>query len=167
MTRLGATVLGEAPAATPDHLAIEVSLDRPWLVDVGFGDSFLRPLPLDDPGPHDGGSAKYAFEFNGDEVTLLELPAEDERVGVYRFDRTPRVMSDFDDVSRRLQAEPGLHWTERPFATRLLDGGPDRVTLVGSELKVRRRGVWRVRHVPPEDWPAELERWFGIDPASG
>ncbi len=167
VTRLGATVLGQAPAPGPDHLAIEVTLDRPWLVDVGFGDSFLRPLPLDDPGPHDGGWSQYAFEFRGDEVTLLEVPPDGERVGVYRFGRTPRAMSDFDDVSRRLQTEPGLHWTQRPFATRLLAGGPDRVTLVGDELKLRRNGVWHVTHVAPASWSAQLERWFGIAPRRG
>jgi len=29
-----------------DHLALRVDLDDPWLADVGFGDSFLEPLPL-------------------------------------------------------------------------------------------------------------------------
>ena len=29
-----------------DHLILLVQLDQPWLVDVGFGNAFLEPLPL-------------------------------------------------------------------------------------------------------------------------
>jgi N-hydroxyarylamine O-acetyltransferase len=29
-----------------DHLTLRVDLDRPWLADVGFGDSFIEPLTL-------------------------------------------------------------------------------------------------------------------------
>src|SRR5215213_9389215 len=31
-----------------DHMTLLVTLDKRWLVDVGFGDSFIEPLPLDD-----------------------------------------------------------------------------------------------------------------------
>lgn len=27
-----------------DHLALRVDMEQPWLADVGFGDSFLKPL---------------------------------------------------------------------------------------------------------------------------
>src|SRR5258706_14660517 len=33
-----------------DHMALLVTLDKRWLVDVGFGDSFGEPLWLDDRG---------------------------------------------------------------------------------------------------------------------
>ena len=35
------------PGIAFDHLALRVDLERPWLADVGFGDSFLDPLHLD------------------------------------------------------------------------------------------------------------------------
>src|SRR6266550_6884083 len=31
-----------------DHMTLLVTLAEPWLVDVGFGDSFLEPLKLDE-----------------------------------------------------------------------------------------------------------------------
>ena len=43
---LGAAVLLEGPNRTVDHLTLEVTLEQPYLVDVGFGDGFIRPLPL-------------------------------------------------------------------------------------------------------------------------
>jgi N-hydroxyarylamine O-acetyltransferase len=31
-----------------DHMTLLVTLEQRWLADVGFGDSFIEPLPLDD-----------------------------------------------------------------------------------------------------------------------
>ena len=44
VTRFAATVLlptstGSGPSPIPTHLTLQVDLDRPYLVDVGFGDS--------------------------------------------------------------------------------------------------------------------------------
>ncbi len=33
--------------AQGNHLVLLVTLDRPWIADVGFGDGFLTPLPLE------------------------------------------------------------------------------------------------------------------------
>jgi N-hydroxyarylamine O-acetyltransferase len=48
---LAATVLlDDRIDPIPTRLALEVTLDRRYLVDLGFGDSFMRPLPIDDVG---------------------------------------------------------------------------------------------------------------------
>src|SRR5580765_5290818 len=47
-TLLSARVARDTGGESPefDHLALRVDLDQPWLVDVGFGESFLEPLRL-------------------------------------------------------------------------------------------------------------------------
>ena len=47
VTMLSAEVAREAGGFSPefDHLALQVDLDEPWLVDVGFGDGFRVPSP--------------------------------------------------------------------------------------------------------------------------
>ena len=148
----------------PDHLAIEVSLDRPYLVDVGFGDSFIRPLPLDSEGPHDGGTGSYRFRFEGSRTTLM-FDGPDGPETQYWFDAEASGPETFDHSSHRLQTHPGLRWTERRFATRLLEGGPDRVTLLHDRIKFRRNGEVTERPIASEDeWVAELSRWFDIAP---
>ena len=137
---LGATVV-PVSSPVPDHLAVEVKLDRPYLVDVGFGDSFIRPLPLDVEGPHDGGSGTYQFDFGDDIITLVAVDP-DGQAPQYRFGGQSFTAEDFEAPSRRLQTEPGVQWTQSPFATRLLDGGPDRVTLLKDRIKFRRQGGW-------------------------
>jgi N-hydroxyarylamine O-acetyltransferase len=162
--QLAATVLYGSTSPIPTHLTIEVSLDRPYLVDVGFGDSFIRPLPLDSTGPHDGGIGQYSFIVEGGITTLISREDDGRTTEHYRFDREPRALADFEEASVYLQTQPGLQWTESPFATRLLDGGPDRVTLLRDRIKFRRDGSWEEEPVSEEDWPARLQEWFGLTP---
>ena len=162
--RFAATVMiGGVTGSEPTHLTIEVTLDRPYLVDVGFGDSFIRPLPLDDPGPHDGGVGDFVFAADDGMTTMYERTTLGDQPK-YRFAPTPVDLASFDAASRRFQTQPGLHWTAAPFATRLLDGGPDRVTLLADRIKFRRGGVWCEEPVAPDQWEAALLRWFGMTP---
>ncbi len=148
----------------PDHLTLEVMLDRPYLVDVGFGDSFIRPLPLDSEGPHDGGTGDYRFEFEEDRTTLLVDGPEGPRVE-YFFTLGEANHRDFDASSHRLQTKEGLKWTQHPFATRLLDGGPDRVTLLHNRIKFKRNGKTTEMPVAPgAEWEVALAEWFGMEP---
>ena len=163
--QLGATVL----LARPDpmefgHLALEVMLERPYLVDVGFGDSFIRPLPLDDPGPHDGGTGSYRFEFAGDQTALI-FDGPDGSEPQYRFGPDTFGCEDFIEQSNQKWSDPNQKWRQKPFATRLLDGGPDRVTLLHDRLKLRRNGEWSERPVEAGDeWARTLRQWFDLTP---
>ncbi|MFV2001077.1 MAG: arylamine N-acetyltransferase [Acidimicrobiia bacterium] len=160
--RLLATVLLPPPSNVPSHLTIEVVLDQSYLVDVGFGDSFIKPLILDVGDVQDGGSGNYALESHDGIFTLCEVAPDGLRHPQYRFDRTPRVMEDYNEHSERLQTDLSLMWTKTPFATRLLSGGPDRVTLLEDTLKFRTNGVWTEQPVSKLDWDTELDRWFSM-----
>jgi N-hydroxyarylamine O-acetyltransferase len=163
--RLAATVLYGSVSSIPTHLTLEVGLDRPYLVDVGFGDSFIRPLPLDSEGPHDGGTAKFGFQFDDGTTTIVSHEGDGALLPHFRFDRAARQPSDFDEASSYLQTTPGLQWTQSRFATRLLDNGPDRVTLVTDRIKFRRNGAWTEHPIDEESqWESLLEEWFGLTP---
>ncbi len=162
--RLGAAVLLDPPSSEITHLTLEVALDRPYLVDVGFGDTFIRPLPLDSEGPHDGGIGQFRFVFDGDDTTLVGLGSDDTVEEQYRFDSRPRTASDFNPASDRFQTQPGVQWTQAPFATRLIDGGPDRVTLLSDRIRFRKSGEWSEDPVTEDQWPEMLDLWFGMTP---
>ena len=161
VTRLGAAVLLAGPTKVIDHLTIEVMLDEPWLVDVGFGDSFIRPLRLNDQGEQDGGTGTFQF-IPSPQGTTLSQHEDGVPAARYRFKRTSHELADFDPASHRLQTDPELHWQQAPFATRLLAGGPDRVTLLADRLKFRRAGEVDETPVAPEDWAALASEWFGL-----
>lgn len=161
--RLAASVLYEGSAPFPTHLTVAVFLDRPYLVDVGFGDSFIRPLPLDTAGPHDGGNGEYGFVFENGLTTMVSLEGP-KPISHYRFDMSPHTPGDFDSASEYLQTEPGLHWTRSRFATRLIDGGPDRVTLLSDRIKLRTAGQWTEHPVEESEWAEVLSDWFDLTP---
>jgi len=161
---LGATVLLEQSSDAPSHLTLEVDLGVPYLVDVGFGDSFIRPLRLDRGGLQDGGSDQYVIEGEGDVHTLSRVGTDGVPTPQYRFDRAEWRLADFDEASQLLQNAPGLSWTRARFSTRLLDGGPDRVTLFEDRIKFRRDGRWSEVPVAPQEWESLLEHWFGMTP---
>ncbi|HSM44023.1 MAG TPA: arylamine N-acetyltransferase [Acidimicrobiia bacterium] len=160
--RLAATVLYGSGAPMPSHLALEVSLDGAYLVDVGFGDSFIRPLPLGSDGPHDGGSGMFGFVRAGDQTTLVSHEPDGTIEQHYRFGPGRFQLDDFEAASLHLQTTPGLQWTQVRFATRLLDHGPDRVTLLHDRIKFRRDGVWTEDPVDETEWEGLLAEWFDL-----
>jgi N-hydroxyarylamine O-acetyltransferase len=162
VTRLGAVVLLEGDDGHASHLTLRVDLDRPYLVDVGFGDTFIKPLPLDGSGPHDGGTGLYQFESADGSMTLIEVRPDGTTQRVYRFTLTPLKMASFDEQSIRLQTDLTLKWTKSRFATRILDYGPDRVTLLEDRLRIRRNGIWKDHPIPPEQWAQALRKWFDL-----
>jgi N-hydroxyarylamine O-acetyltransferase len=161
VVRLGAAVLLGGPNAIIDHLTLEVMLDEPWLVDVGFGDSFIRPLALNRRGAQDGGAGTFEFIPSSQGLTLTKHE-EGVPAAQYRFKRVGHELSDFDPASRHLQTAEDLHWVNKAFATRLLDCGPDRVTLLGDRLKVARDGEVVETPIAPVDWDDTLEQWFAM-----
>ena len=165
--RLGATVLLEPASPEASHLTLEVKLDSVYLVDVGFGDSFIRPLRFGVNEPQDAGSGQYLLvhhEAGDDDEWLLSQIEQGDPRPKYRFGLTEWTLADFDAASQRLQTGTSLHWTQSRFATRLLDGGPDRVTLFKDRIKIRRDGVTDERPVASSEWDDELQRWFDLVP---
>ena len=165
VTMLAAGVLldGGIPPTEPDHLTLRVDLDQPYLVDVGFGDSFIRPLELDESDPQDGIDASYRLRHDG-EFRILEKSSEEGWEPQYQFNLEARALDDFTPRSDYLQTTPSKHWTKAPFATRLVDGGPDRVWLLHNRLKLRRNGDTSVAPVAEDRWAATLSDWFGMSP---
>jgi N-hydroxyarylamine O-acetyltransferase len=163
VTYTGAYVLLEPPDTEHmSHLCLIVEIDQPYLVDVGFGDSFIGPLPIDGQGIDDG-NAIHAVVFEEPWFTLVEVNANVIEVSpsqrqLYRFERIARSLPDFDIESDRLQH--GSSFTDKPFATRLIDGGPDRVTLLEDRIKLRRNGEWTEEPVQPNDWDTVYTKWF-------
>lgn len=161
VTRLGAAVLLAGPTDIVDHLCLEVRLSEPYLVDVGFGDGFCRPLAVNRIGPQDGGCGSFEL-IASPRGTTLTRQVDGVPRAQYRFTRVARAMPDFGPASQRLQNDKTLVWHGRAFATRLLDGGPDRVTLVGNRLKLVRAGSASETPVADDEWSEMLRAWFGV-----
>lgn len=159
--RIGAAVLIDGPNTLIDHHTIEVQLDSAYLVDVGFGDSFTRPLDLNQAGPQDGGKAPFEFLASPQGTTLAELE-DGVPAARFRFKRVAHDLADFAGASQRLYDDADAHWQRWPFATRLLGDGADRVTLLADRLKIRRGDVTQETLVDEADWDDALWEWFSM-----
>ncbi len=157
--RLGAAVLLDGPNQVVDHLTLEVVLDQPYLVDVGFGESFTKPLRLNDREPQDGGIGRFQFFDSAQGLALTQL-VDDGPEPQYRFRRVAHSMEDFVEASDRLRDDKTLRWSTKRFSTRLIDGGPERVTLLTDRLKYH--GGAEVTESPIDDdrWEAKLAELF-------
>ncbi|OYU27909.1 MAG: acetyltransferase [Burkholderiales bacterium PBB2] len=138
---LSAQVAGADSTFGPefDHLCLAVHMeDGAYLVDVGFGDCFLQPLPLEpEAAPSRQGRHVYRIQALGGVRTLQQLPAEhvasaswsDE----YRFSLQARDLSDFEPMCRFHQSSPDSHFTRKRICSRATDDG-GRISL--SDLRL-------------------------------
>lgn len=85
------------------HLVLVVTLDRPWIVDVGFGDGFLTPLPLE-PGTYRQDFLEYRVTRDGPwwRVHNHSFGGADG----FDFTLTPRQPGDFAAQCHDLQTSP-------------------------------------------------------------
>lgn len=65
--RLAGGVMREAMGeqAVGNHLVLIVTLDRPWLVDAGFGDGLIEPVPLEEGAFSNGAMACRLAQIDG------------------------------------------------------------------------------------------------------
>ena len=164
--QLGAAVLFDGPSKIVDHLTLEVGLDRSYLVDVGFGESFISPLDLNVRGPQIDPAGAFEFIDSSEGLTLTRHDAKGVPVPQFRFRRTHHDLAEFDDASNRLRTDPSLDWSSKPFATRLLeasvDGSDDRVTLKRNRLTTKTGGVEDETPVGKAEWNATLTKLFNM-----
>ncbi len=172
VTLLSASVRANPTTEAPvfdqdyDHLCLRVDLDEPWLVDVGFGDSFLHPIRLApateqvDSGREEPLGTTPVEAIWSDHYRIVEaepwrqLQRRDWRGGWqdrYRFTPTPRAWDDFvpdvplppDLAGVGLHPPPHLHRRHPHRARhgrRVAPGHHHRHGATGSNLH-RRRGA--------------------------
>jgi len=121
-----------------DHMLLKVTLDDPWLADVGFGESFVDPLPLL-PGASQTEHGNLFGVAEEDGTWELFKQDTDGRVPLYRFSEIPRELSDFESMNRFQQTSPESGFTRRRICTKAAPDG--RTTLSGMRLIVTKAGV--------------------------
>ena len=138
-----------------DHLCLQVQLDEPYLVDVGFGACFDEPLRLL-PGvqQHDPAGV-FEIVDSGDGLDLLQDSSPQ-----YRFFPAPRRLADFVDACSFHQTSPESHFTRNTVCSIRTDDG--RVTIRGTELLETRGAERTERLLAPDELVDAYRRYFGV-----
>ena len=115
-----------------DHMTLMVTLSDRWLVDVGFGDSFLEPLLLDSRAEQVQGTRRFKIVDDHDHLILLRRNLDADWEPQYRFTLQTYSFADYEEMCQFHQTSPDSHFTKGRICSRATADG--RVSL--SEMRL-------------------------------
>jgi N-hydroxyarylamine O-acetyltransferase len=122
---------GQAFGPPLDHLVLLVgTADEAarWIVDVGFGDHSVYPVPWQEGVDHDDPGGVFRLEPAGDGNWDLYRNGSVQ----YRIEPNARLLADFEAMCWYHQTSPRSHFTRSLVCTRRTEAG--RATLSGRRL---------------------------------
>jgi N-hydroxyarylamine O-acetyltransferase len=163
---LSAQVANAVGNFSPDfaHMALMVPIAGRWLVDVGFGDSFVEPLLLDKRDAQVQGDRAYRVVVDGERLLVMQrndVDPNDEWKPQYSFTLKPYQYSDYAGMCEYQQTSPLSHFTKARICSRLTPRG--RITLSEMLFITTEGGDRRERPVASQEEYANILRQdFGI-----
>jgi N-hydroxyarylamine O-acetyltransferase len=143
-----------------DHMTLMVNAAQRWLVDVGFGDSFLEPLLLDEGSEQVESDRSYKV-VDGDGYLILMRRDQNSWTPQYRFSLRPYEFEDFAEMCRYHQTSPESHFTQKRICSRATESG--RITLSEMRLIETRYGERHERVLAnQQEYDGVLKERFGI-----
>ncbi|HKV38793.1 MAG TPA: arylamine N-acetyltransferase [Blastocatellia bacterium] len=144
-----------------DHMALSVRLEETWLADVGFGDSFIEPIPFQDSKPSKDPAGTFLLITQDDSRVLLKQDSDGTWQNQYRFSQQPHELADYEGMCLHHQTSPESSFTKGRVCTLATPSG--RITLSGLKLIVTENGIRREQLLSgEEEYLAVLRRQFGI-----
>ena len=150
---------GEGPDF--DHLALRVDFDKPWLADVGFGESFLEPLRLEADVEQLDPAGTFCLVHDGSRSYVQKAGSDARWVPQYSFSLQPRRLEEFAGMCHYHQTSPESSFTRKRLCTRATPDG--RITLSDMKLVITRNGNKEERTLcSEEEWRAALRQHFDV-----
>jgi N-hydroxyarylamine O-acetyltransferase len=144
------------------HMALLVPCESggdTFLVDVGFGDAFTKPLPLTDGVARLDRDRKVRL-VRADQEWAYQEDRGDGWQTQYKFAPEPRRLEDFHDMNEWQQSSPDSHFTSQTVCSVLTVEG--RATISGGRLIITRDGHREERELPPTEIEEVLRTQFGV-----
>src|ERR1051326_2379136 len=145
-----------------DHMTLIVTLDEGWLVDVGFGDSFIEPLRIDERGAQIQGDRAYRIEPAENYLVMQQQTSpEDGWKPQYRFNLTTYQYADYLKRCLYHQTSPASHFTQNRICSMLTPAG--RISVSDKRFIVTENGM-RTDYtmLDEEEYRVSLLEHFGI-----
>jgi N-hydroxyarylamine O-acetyltransferase len=144
-----------------DHMTLMVTLEERWLADVGFGDSFVEPLLLDERNPQMQRDHAYRIIAEGDWLILERADKGGEWKSQYRFTLKPYKYADYVEMCTYHQTSPLSHFTKGRICSRLTPQGRISLSdmrLITTEMAERRERAAATQ----EEYEGMLREFFGM-----
>jgi len=145
-----------------DHMVLLVDLENTYLVDVGFGESFRKPIALPNGKSEDiSGIYRLRTFTSGQDTYILQKKDNNDWQTVYSFTKHPRVLSDFEEMNDFNQSSPESHFTQQTICSIATKSG--RVSLSDDFLTITDGSSKRkINVISQEDFKHKLMDHFGI-----
>ncbi len=162
---LSAQVANTAGEFSPDfdHMTLIANLDERWLVDVGFGDSFIEPLLIDGRDAQIQVGRAYRLDLSDDYLVLMNRRDEstNEWKSQYRFKLKTYSYSDYAERCKFHQSSPDSHFTQNRICSMLTPNG--RTSVSDTRFIVSENGARRDYPVNSQsEYEELLRKHFGI-----
>lgn len=158
---VGATVMRPTGrfAKEKTHVGIIVTLDQPYLVDVGFGNSQLQPVTLDGKTFSDVSGTYRVTQI--DQLTYdLQRIHDDEWKILYRFTLEKKSLFDFHEGIVFNQVSKNSSFTHHDLVTKPTETG--RITLRDHTLIETIHGEKTKRQLTTQEKEKVLSEVFGV-----
>ncbi len=145
-----------------DHMTLMVTIEERWLADVGFGDSFLEPLRLDERGKQVQGERGYRIDLDGAHLVLNQRTNNADWKMQYRFTLQPYQYVDYAEMCQYHQTSPQSHFTRARICSRATSAG--RISLSDMRFITSTPGGGRHEQLLTNDdeYATILREHFGI-----
>lgn len=161
---ISASIIKDNGAVGPefDHMAIIVSFENDWLVDVGYGDLFIEPIKISDGYTKKDWFKSYRFDQLEEARFLLSESSNGlEFTARYEFTQEPRSVEDFYDQCSIKQFSEDSHFVRNRICT--MPNLKGRTTLLNDRLIIRKHQERAEYSVDSEsDYRQILQETFGI-----
>ena len=143
-----------------DHMTLLVHLDKDYLADVGFGDSFRRPIEIPD-GEAEDVSGQYKILKKVDNLFELLKKEENDFSKQYCFTTDPKSLEDYEEMCAFQQDSLSSHFRTRMICTIATETG--RITLSNNSLTITENGIkTKTDFTDQNDFYLLLKKHFGI-----
>ncbi|SFS62958.1 arylamine N-acetyltransferase family protein [Marininema halotolerans] len=145
-----------------DHMALLVHMEEdPYLVDVGFGDSFRSPLPLSG-GKRKDVSGFYRIRHRSSPHTYaLEKRNGQRWLPEYLFTTQNRRLMEFEGMCIHQQISPTSIFRQKFLCTMATPGG--RLTISDHHFTISERGHVQKIPIQPAERKKMIARWFQME----
>jgi len=144
-----------------EHMALLVSLEDDYLVDVGNGQSCLQPMRIGADTVVNFEKVDYHLGDFEDRYALYFKAEGDDWLPRFSFTTTPRELQQYTNICHIIQTSPESHFTHKKVVTIARPDG--RVTMADRNLEILQAGQIETRNIESnEEYKLALQSYFKI-----
>ena len=152
---------GAEPGPDYDHLVLQVHLEERWLADVGFGDSFLEPIRLDEFTEQEQQDSWYRLSRKENDWTVLRRRPGSNWEPQYGFTLVSRRLEQFSEMCEYQQTSPDSSFTQKRICSLATETG--RISLSDMLLIITESGKREESELSSiEEYGRALRSYFGV-----